>query len=107
MTTRWSGHCVPLCGAWSSSGCGLAKRAQARAVLAEFARDGQRSASHERARAAWERGARRRRRVVADDEADPVAAFVEDMEAGLQVHQRLLEQRRRPGRAADEVVNDG
>ncbi|MBF6601057.1 MAG: DNA primase [Dehalococcoidia bacterium] len=31
----------------------------------------------------------------ADDEADPATAFVEDMEAGLKVHQRLLEQQQR------------
>jgi hypothetical protein len=91
----------------------LAKRASG-AVLAQFARGGGEDVA-ERAHTAWERGpASERGRApdgagvpVAEDEADPVAAFVEDMEVGLQVHQRLLEQRRRPGRAAGEVVNDG
>jgi DNA primase len=85
----------------------LAKRASG-AVLAQVARDGGEGVA-ERARTVWERGAAPddAGEPVADDDADPVAAFVEDMEVGLQVHQRLLEQRRRPGRAADEVVNDG
>jgi hypothetical protein len=65
-----------------------AKRASA-AVIAEIgARDGGQIA--ERARDAWRTG-------VAiddggDDEADPAAAFVDDMEVGLKVHQRILEQ---------------
>jgi DNA primase len=81
----------------------LAKRASG-AVLAQVARDAGDGVA-ERARTTWERGAAPD--DIGEDEADPVAAFVEDMEVGLQVHQRLLEQRRRPGRAADEVVNDG
>jgi DNA primase len=81
----------------------LAKRASG-AVLAQFARTGSEDVA-ERARTVWERGAAPD--DIAEDEADPVSAFVEDMEVGLQVHQRLLEQRRRPGRAAGEVVNDG
>ncbi|HEX5479432.1 MAG TPA: DNA primase [Dehalococcoidia bacterium] len=36
----------------------------------------------------------------ANDEADPAAAFVEDMEAGLKVHQRLLNQQRGTERPA-------
>ncbi len=45
--------------------------------------------------------------MVADDEADPATAFVDDMEAGLKVHQRLLEQRRgTPGTSPGEVVNE-
>jgi hypothetical protein len=44
---------------------------------------------------------------VAFDEADPAAALADDMEAGLKVHQRLLEQRRGSPHAAGEVVNDG
>ena len=85
----------------------LAKRASG-AVLAQFARDAGDGVA-ERARSAWESGGAQRAAPedIATDEADPVAAFVEDMEVGLQVHQRLLEQRRRPGRAAGEVVNDG
>jgi DNA primase len=81
----------------------LAKRASG-GVVAQVARDGSEHVA-ERARIAWERGAELDE--VADDEADPVAAFVGDMEVGLQVHRRLLEQRRRPGHAADEVINDG
>lgn len=64
-----------------------AKRASA-AVIAEIgARDGAQIAA--RARAAWQAGG------AVDhtgDEADPAAAFVDDMEVGLKVHQRLLEQ---------------
>jgi hypothetical protein len=41
------------------------------------------------------------------DEADPASVIVDDMEAGLKVHQRLLEQRRGSPHAAGEVVNDG
>lgn len=82
----------------------FAKRASG-AVLAQVARDAGDIVA-ERARNAWEHGGAPPD-DIAQDEADPVAAFVEDMEAGLQVHQRLLEQRRRPGRAAGEVINDG
>ena len=45
----------------------------------------------ERANMAWKSRAASSERA-ADDEDDPAAAFVEDMEAGLKVHQRLLEQ---------------
>jgi DNA primase len=80
----------------------LAKRASG-AALAQVARDAGADIA-ERARVAWER--REPNGELVEGDADPVAAFVEDMEAGLQVHQRLLDQRRRPGRA-EEVVNDG
>jgi DNA primase len=68
----------------------LAKRASA-AVLADM--DGVRQGAEvaKRAREAWQAGADPQ---TTGDEADPAAAFVEDMEAGLKVHQRLLEQRR-------------
>ncbi len=67
----------------------LVKRANA-AVLADFGtQDGAQIA--ERARANWETGANIEH--TAEDEADPAAAFVKDMEAGLKVHQRLLDQR--------------
>lgn len=66
----------------------LAKRMSA-AVLAEIGtRDNTEIA--DKARTAWETGATS---YTAEDEADPAAAFVEDMEAGLKVHQRLLDQR--------------
>lgn len=66
----------------------LAKRMSA-AVLAEIGtRDSTQIA--DKARTAWETGATS---YTAEDEADPAAAFVEDMEAGLKVHQRLLDQR--------------
>jgi DNA primase len=57
----------------------------------------------ERARAAWEAGGAGTANT-AEDEADPAAAFVEDMEAGLKVHQRLLDQREagRPARRGGE-----
>jgi DNA primase len=74
-----------------------AKRASG-AVLADF---GTQDATQiaERAHAAWETGGNNVE-YTAEDEADPAAAFVEDMEAGLKVHQRLLEQRNaeRPAR---------
>jgi len=66
----------------------LAKRASA-AVLAEIGATGGAGIA-ERAKAAWRsEGAAVN---ITEDEADPAAAFVEDMEAGLKVHQRLLEQ---------------
>jgi hypothetical protein len=68
----------------------LAKRASA-AFVAERIGDGEPAQIAERARSAWQAGSPD---TIADDEADPAAAFVEDMEAGLKVHQRLLERRR-------------
>ena len=67
----------------------LAKRASA-AVFADMPVADAASVA-ERAQAAWQTGAAD---VVhdADDEADPAAAFLGDMEAGLRVHQRLLKQ---------------
>lgn len=60
----------------------------------------------ERAHDAWQSGGPVHT-TVADDEADPATAFVEDMEAGLKVHQRLLEQRRgTPGTPPGEAVNE-
>ncbi len=68
----------------------LAKRARA-AVLAEMsAHSGAEIA--ERARFAWQSAGADEDDTA--DEADPAAAFVEDMEAGLKVHQRLLERQR-------------
>ena len=65
-----------------------AKRAKASALSELGDEDSARIA--ERARSAWERGAD----IEEHDEAtDPASAFVEDMEAGLKVHQRLLDQR--------------
>lgn len=79
-----------------------AKRARAAVVADIAAQDGQQVV--ERAHSAWQAGAPA---GVHDgeDEADPATAFVEDMEVGLQVHQRLLEQRRvaaRPDRSGGE-----
>lgn len=67
-----------------------AKRASM-AVLAEIAAD---DGAHvaERARAAWQSGVSDLA-YTAQDEADPASAFVDDMEAGRRVHQRLLDQR--------------
>jgi DNA primase len=45
----------------------------------------------ERAHSTWAAG-RQTIEYTTEDEADPATAFVEDMEAGLKVHQRLLEQ---------------
>jgi DNA primase len=79
-----------------------AKRASV-SVLADMQAD---DAAHvaERARIAWQTGRADAGAVEPDtadvDEADPAAAFVEDMEAGLKVHQRLLEQRRNTERPA-------
>ena len=70
------------------------------AVLAEMAtQDGATIA--DKARTAWETGATS---YTAEDEADPATAFVEDMEAGLKVHQRLLDQHSaaRPARRGGE-----
>lgn len=68
----------------------LAKRASA-AVLADIAAEGGAQVA-ERARAAWQSGTAEVA-YTADGEADPAAAFVDDMEAGRRVHQRLLDQR--------------
>lgn len=77
-----------------------AKRASA-AVIADIgARDGGEIA--ERARVAWQAGGRHQ--AAAGDEADPAAAFVDDMEVGLKIHQRLLDQHNaeRPARRGGE-----
>ncbi len=68
----------------------LAKRASA-TVLAEIAKDGGVNIA-ERARDVWQNGGAQD--DSSEDEADPATAFVDDMEAGLKVHQRLLKQRR-------------
>jgi hypothetical protein len=67
----------------------FAKRASA-AVFADIA-VGDAASVAERARAAWAAGGADVEHT-AEDEADPATAFVGDMEAGLKVHQRLLEQ---------------
>ena len=79
----------------------LAKRASA-AMLADMgAGDGAQIA--ERARDTWAAGAGRIA-YSAEDVADPAAAFIDDMEAGRKVHQRLLDQRKaaRPARRGSE-----
>jgi DNA primase len=81
----------------------IAERAT-RAVVFEMTQQGSEHVLTKQ-RESWEHGDAPE--VQADDEADPVAVFVENVELQQQVHQRLLEQRRRPGRAAGEVVNDG
>lgn len=68
----------------------LAKRASA-SVLADIAKGGGANIA-ERARAVWQNGGPPG--DSSEDEADPATAFVDDMEAGLKVHQRLLKQRR-------------
>jgi len=74
----------------------LAKRAST-AFLAEIAAsDGDTIA--ERALSVWQTGAAEH--DTAEDEADPAVAFVEDMEAGRKVHQRVLDQHRRTERPA-------
>jgi len=74
----------------------LAKRASA-AVFADMPVDDAASVAA-RAQAAWQAGGTE----AVDDagEADPAAAFLGDMEAGLKVHQRLLKQHKaeRPAR---------
>jgi DNA primase len=67
----------------------LAKRASA-AVFADMPVDDAASVA-ERAQAAWQAGGVDATEN-ADDEVDPAAAFLGDMEAGLKVHQRLLKQ---------------
>ncbi|HZP57814.1 MAG TPA: DNA primase [Dehalococcoidia bacterium] len=72
------------------------KRLRAAALADVAARDGDEIA--ERARSGWQSA-----RAVAYDpagDADPAAAFVEDMETGLKVHHRILEQQRKPQRPA-------
>jgi hypothetical protein len=79
----------------------FAKKASA-AVLAELgAQNGANIA--EAARTVWETGVTTNA-YTAEDEADPATAFVDDMEAGLKVHQRLLDQRSagRPARRGGE-----
>jgi hypothetical protein len=74
----------------------FAKRASA-AVLAEIAaRDGATIA--ERALSVWQTGSAEH--DTADDEADPAVAFVDDMEAGRKVHERVLGQHRSTERPA-------
>ena len=68
----------------------LAKRAST-AVLADIAADGGAQVA-ERADVVWQSGAPDNA-YTADDEADPARIFVDDMEAGRRVHQRLLDQR--------------
>ncbi len=67
----------------------LAKRASA-AVFADMPVDDAASVA-ERAQAAWQAGGADAVEN-AEDEVDPAAAFLGDMEAGLKVHQRLLKQ---------------
>jgi len=73
-----------------------AKRASADVLADLAARDGATIA--ERALSVWKTGSALE--DTAEDEADPAVAFVEDMEAGLKVHQRLLDQRRNTERPA-------
>ena len=74
-----------------------AKRASA-AALADIASPADAQVA-ERAYTTWRAGAGDAQ-DTAVDEADPAAAFVDDMEVGLKVHQRLLDQRNaeRPAR---------
>src|SRR5207237_10013340 len=74
----------------------FAKRATVAAVADAPREDAAQIA--ERARSAWERGAGEA--VRAEEEADPAKAFVDDMETGLKIHQRVLEQQRAADRAA-------
>ena len=73
----------------------LAKRATVAAVADAPREDAAQIA--ERARSTWERGATD---VPAEEEADPATAFVDDMETGLKIHQRVLEQQRAAERPA-------
>jgi DNA primase len=74
----------------------FAKRASA-AILADIAAsDGTTIA--ERALSVWQAGGAEEN--TAEDEADPAVAFVEDMEAGLKVHHRVLGQHRDTERPA-------
>jgi DNA primase len=74
----------------------LAKRASVAAV-ADTPRE-EAAQIAERARSAWERGATED--LPAEQEADPASAFVDDMETGLRIHQRVLEQQRAAERPA-------
>lgn len=80
----------------------LAMRASAAVVADMPVTDA--AAVAERARAAWHAGGVDAIEDVAD-EADPAAAFLGDMEAGLKVHQRLLKQRK-PSAPPGEVMNE-
>lgn len=80
----------------------LAKRAST-AVLADMS-PATSADDAERALTAWKRGGDTDN--PADDEADPAAAFVEDMEAGLKVHERAIEQRRAATNVTGEVVHE-
>lgn len=79
----------------------FAKRASA-AVLADMATDDDSALIAERARSVWETGGAH---DVPGDEADPAQAFVDDMEAGLKIHQRVLDQRRVSAAPHDEVAH--
>jgi DNA primase len=75
----------------------FAKRASA-AVLADIAADNGDTIA-ERALSVWQTG-NAENDATTDDEADPALAFVEDMEAGLNVHRRVLGQHRSTERPA-------
>jgi DNA primase len=79
----------------------LAKRASASMLADMSAKDSADIA--ERARTAWAAGGSEVA-YTAEDEADPATAFVDDMEAGLKVHQRILDQHNaaRPPRRGGE-----
>jgi len=74
----------------------LAKRASLAAVADAPREDGGQIA--ERARSAWQSGSTKD--VLDEEEADPATAFVDDMENGLKIHQRVLEQQRAAERPA-------
>ncbi len=87
----------------------FAKRASG-VIPSQLARDAGDQVA-ERARTVWEQGSASPPEGAFEDDiagqdTDPATAFVDDMEAGLRVHRRLLEQRS-PRAAAGEVVNDG
>jgi hypothetical protein len=75
-----------------------AKRVSAAVVSDLPPDDGSRIA--ERARSGWQSG------TIDDDDADPAAAFVEDMKTGLKVHQRLLDRQRRTSSPPGEALNE-
>ena len=79
----------------------LAKRVSAAAVADAAGDDGERIA--EQARSAWQ--GTPTGDEPADGELDPAAIVIDDMEAGLKVHQRI-QQRRDAGHPAGEVVNE-
>ena len=74
----------------------LAKRASLATVADAPREDGGQIA--ERARSAWQSGSTKD--VLDEEEADPATAFVDDMENGLKIHQRVLEQQRAAERPA-------